>query len=328
MGSDKKRGSKRSREGKERTGQVLVQQLIGSADALGPEGASPSTQHPAQDDPHLHLPSGHPQAPPQHSSFGTSTKPQADRALSCRPPLPPKGSVVPPKSRENRLAGKTVTLVGSMSAGRFFGGWGKLAARLRKASMKDGCCETGSVSGRAMPPKRSTQCAQPSEQGLRLESSGVSPGEEGTRCSIHPGQAHSKPQQHPVPANNTTDLIDGMEVGDVKRGASWDGGVIRSGSKSKGGRSGPLTGPVYSLLFATLGAFFGAQQLFRTMGGSELGRASNGETREMGFGTVEVATWARVSSLARSEAPDVRLHWHSQMLLHLQGFSKRSTGRC
>jgi len=205
------------------TGHVAVQQFMGSANALGPEesrGASPPTQHPAQDAPHLHPPSGHPQAPPQHSSFGTSTKPQADRALSCRPPLPPKGSLVPPKSRENKLAGKTVTFVGSISAGRFFGGGGSLAARLRKASMaplKDGCCETGPVSGRATPPKRSTQWAQPSEQGLRLDSS---PGEEGTRCSIHPGQAHSKPQQQPVPANNTTDLIEGMEVGDVKRGAS------------------------------------------------------------------------------------------------------------
>ena len=209
--------------GEERTGHVLVQQFIGSANALEPEeskGASPSTQHPAQDVPHLHLPSGHPQAPPQHSSFGTSTKPQADRALSCRPPLPPKGSLVPPKSTENRVAGKTVTLVGSMSAGRFFGGGGNFAARLRKASMaprKDGCCEVGSVSGRATPPKRSTQCAHPSEQGLRFE---FSPVEEGTRCSIHPGQAHSKPQQHPVPANNTTDFIEGMEVGVVKRGAS------------------------------------------------------------------------------------------------------------
>ena len=182
-----------------------------------------------------------------------------------------------------------MTFVGSISAGRFFGGGGSLAARLRKASMaplKEGCCETGPVSGRATPPKRSTQWAQPSEQGLRLDSS---PGEEGTRCSIHPGQAHSKPQQQPVPANNTTDLIEGMEVGDVKRGASC-GGTVRSGSKSRGGRSGPLTGPVYSLGFATPGAFFGPQQLFRTVRDSELGRAPSGEAREMGSETVEVAT--------------------------------------
>ena len=119
------------------------------------------------------------------------------------------------------------------------------------APLKDGCCGTGSISGRATPPKRSTQCAQPSEQGLRLESSGITPGGRGTRCSIHPGQAHSKPQEHPVPANNTTDLIEGMDVGVVKRGESWGGGTIRPGSKSRGGRSGPLT----ALSFTTLGAF-------------------------------------------------------------------------
>ena len=209
----------------ERTSHILVQQFMGSANALGPEeseGASPSTQHPTQDVPHPHLPSGHPHAPPQHSSFGTSTKPQADRAVPCRPPLPPKGSLAPPKPTENRRAGKTVTFVGSIFVGRFFGGGGNLAARLRKVStilLKGGSCETGSISGRDTPPRRSTQCAQPSEQGLRLEPSGVAVGEGGTRCSIHPGQAHSKPQEHPVPANNTTDLIEGMEVGVAKRGA-------------------------------------------------------------------------------------------------------------
>lgn len=142
---------------------VFVQLFIGSASTLGPdesEGASPSTQHPAQEVPHLHPPSGHPHAPPQHSSLGTSIKPQADRALSCRPPLPPKGSTIPPRSTENNPGGKTVMFVGSISAGRFFGGGGKFAARLRKVSIAPlggGCCETCSGPGRATPPRRSTQ---------------------------------------------------------------------------------------------------------------------------------------------------------------------------
>lgn len=85
--------------------------------------------------------------------------------------------------------------------------------------LEGGCCEADPSSGRATPPKRSTQWAHPSEQGLRLGCPWVVD-EGGTRCSIHPGQAHSKPQQHPVPANNTTDLIEGMEVGVAKRGAS------------------------------------------------------------------------------------------------------------
>ena len=292
---------------------------MGSAIPLGPEeseGASPSTQHPTQDAPQPHLPSGHPHAPPQQSSFGTSTKPQADRAFSCSSPLLPKRLLVPPKSIENRLAGKTVTFVGSRSAGRFLGGVGRLAARFRKLSMgplEDGCCRAGSVSGKAMPPKRSTQCAQPSEQGLRLEGPGVSVVEGDTRCSIHSGHAHSKPQQHPVPANNTTDLIEGMEVGVVKGGESWERENIRSGSRSNGGRAGPLTGPLYSLLLTASDAFFDPQQLFWTVG---RGSAANGGGRETGLEPTEVATSTRVSSLVLSEEPGVGLHSHSQMLLH------------
>lgn len=41
--------------------------------------------------------------------------------------------------------------------------------------------------------------------------------EESTRCSTQPGQAHSKLQEHPVPANSTADLIEGIEVGIVRR---------------------------------------------------------------------------------------------------------------
>jgi hypothetical protein len=187
-----------------------------------PEEASPSTQHPLQEVPQLHPPSEHPHAPPQHSSLGTSTKPQADRTFSCRPPLPPNGSVIPLKSIENNSAGKTVTFVGSISAGRFFGGGGKFAARLRKVSMtplRGGCCsKTCPGSGRATPPKRSTQWPQPSAHDLRLDGSWVGEDEGGGRCSIHPGQAHSKPQEHPVPANKATDLIEGIGIG--KRGVS------------------------------------------------------------------------------------------------------------
>ena len=94
--------------------------------------------------------------------------------------------------------------------------------------------------------------------------------------------------------------------------------MVRSESKSKGGRSGPLTAP---------GTFLGPQQLFRTVGGSELGRTPSGEAGGMGSEATEVATWARVSSLAWSGGLDSRLHWHSHMLLHRHGFSKRSTGK-
>ena len=144
---------------KRKTGHVFVQQLIGSANASEPEESgrsSPPTQQPSQDAPHPHIPSGHPHAPPQQSSFGTSTRPQADRASSCRPPpLDP-----PNRSMENKQGGRTVMFVGSISAERFFGGCSKVAARQRKASKtppKGSCCELCPGSGRAIPPKRSMQ---------------------------------------------------------------------------------------------------------------------------------------------------------------------------
>ena len=84
-----------------------------------------------------------------------------------------------------------------------------------------------------------------------------------------------------------------MEVGVMKRGASWDGGIIRWGSKSKGGRSGPLTGPVSCLSLTTLGEFLEAQQLFRTVGGPTRGRSPDGGEAtdiDTGSGRIEVAT--------------------------------------
>jgi len=152
-------------------------------------------------------------------------------------------------------------------------------------------CDADSDSGRVIPPRRSTQWAQPSEQDLRLEGPGVVVDGEGTRCSIHPGQVHSKPQEHPVPANNATDLIEGIEVGVAKGGTSRSGRLIRPGSKSKGGRSGPLTGPVFPLSLTAIGLFLEAQQLFLTTGGSVLGRMLDGEvTRGTWLELVEVET--------------------------------------
>ena len=129
--------------------------------------------------------------------------------------------------------------------------------------------------------------------------------EEGPRCSGQPGQAHSNPQEHPVPANNATDLIDGMEVGVVKRGG-WRGGeIVCFGSKSKGGRSGPLIDPTSSLL-VTLGGRLEAQQLPRAGGDSSgLERvAKEGEVLEL----IGVAARERFRGLVRFAAPDERLH--------------------
>jgi len=121
-----------------------------------------------------------------------------------------------------------------------------------------------------------------------VEGPGLEVDGEGTRCSIHPGQAHSKPQEHPVPANNTTDLIDGIEVGVVKCGASRGGGAIHPEFKSKGGRTGPLVGP---MSLATVGVFLEAQQLFLTAGGCGRGRMPDGgETMGTGLELMEAVT--------------------------------------
>ena len=278
---------------------------MGSANASEPEESgrsSPPTQQPSQDALHPHIPSGHPHEPPQQSSFGTSTRPQADRASSCRPPpLDP-----PSRSTENKPAGRTDMFVGSIPAERFLGGWGKVAARLRKASNtppKGSCCELCPGSGRAIPPKRSMQWGQLSEQGLRLEPSSGVVEEGGTRCSMQSGQAHSKPQQHPVPANSATDFIEGIGVGVVKRGPSLGERIMCSGSKSKGGSSGPLIGPSCSLLLITRGGFLGAQQLLRTGGGAGgPGRASScGDVGETGSELMDAAAWRRVSRFPWSE---------------------------
>ena len=129
--------------------------------------------------------------------------------------------------------------------------------------------------------------------------------EEGPRCSGQSGQAHSNLQTHPVPANSATDLIDGMEVGVVKR-AGWRGGeTICSESKSKGARSGLLTDPM-SLSLATLGGRLEEQQLPPT------GRDSSGlegVTKEVGvLESIGVAARERFRGLIRSEEPDERLH--------------------
>src|ERR1700693_4541502 len=103
------------------------------------------------------------------------------------------------------------------------------------------------------------------------EVSWVAVDKEGIRCAAQPGQAHSKPHEHHVPANNTTDFIGGMEAGVAKHGGLRVRGSNCSGSKSKGGRS-------------VIGGLLEAQQLLRTGGGSEgIARAANrgeiGETR-------------------------------------------------
>lgn len=92
-----------------------------------------------------HLSSGCPHAPKSRTTHRTS--PQVYRAFSCCPSPPPKGSLIPSKSTENRPAGKTVTFVGSIS-GRFFGGGGKLVTRVRTVSitpLKCGYCEIAQV---------------------------------------------------------------------------------------------------------------------------------------------------------------------------------------
>ena len=98
------------------------------------------------------------------------------------------------------------------------------------APCKDGCGEIGSVSGRVISPKWSTQCMHLSEQDLRLELSGVFPDKGVTRCSIHPGQAHLKPQEHPVPTNNTANFIEGSCGGWSCK--AW--GVVRWGDDPSG----------------------------------------------------------------------------------------------
>lgn len=103
-----------------------------------------------------------------------------------------------------------------------------------------------------------------------------------TWCLMHPGQAHSKEHEYPVPANDTTDLIEVMEV--VKRGRWWEGGTIRSESKSEG-RSGPLVEPVSCLSLTTPSTSSGVQRPFWTVGGSTRGTGS-----PSGGGAVDVDT--------------------------------------
>ena len=62
------------------------------------------------------------------------------------------------------------------------------------------------------------------------------------------------------------DFIEGIEVGVAKGEASRGGETSLLGLKSRGGRSGPLTGTVLAPPPATRGALLEVQQLLRVEG--------------------------------------------------------------
>ena len=89
----------------------------------------------------------------------------------------------------------------------------------------------------------SMQDPHPSPQSLRAPASFS-----GLACSIHPGQAHKTPHEHPEPANDDISLMEGIEG---KSGTA--DGKDEDGENRMGARSGPgVRVGIFALFFRRL----------------------------------------------------------------------------